>query len=375
MNIVQVINIRWWNAIAEYGVSLARGLQKRKHKVFIIGEKDTPPVIKAEGWGIPTFTHLNLTKPWCFLSDFFRTKKFLKEEKIQVLNAHYGEGFFSLALAVKTLRAENPNSKIGLIRTRGEIRPPKGNWFNRVIHQRITDKLIVSSNFVKNLSIQSLNLSEEKIATIYPFVDIEKFRLDIDKKNLRRKLHIEEHTSIVGIVGRLDPVKGHKFFIEAAKKISDRNPNVKFLIVGEEKNIKIKELEQIAENFGIRNKVVFWGFCADVSGVMNICDVGIVSSIGSEAISRVTMEWMANSKPIVGTRVGSIPELIREGVTGFLVPPGDSNAIAEKIGFILQNKKKGQEMGKAGRKCIETAFTKEIFIKKTEELYKEIIGE
>ncbi len=373
MNIVQVVNIRWWNAIAEYGISLAKGLHKRRHQVFVIGEENTPPAIKAEGWGIPTFTRFNLNKPWCFLSDFFRLRKFLKKEKIQIVNAHCGEGFFTLALAIKSLRAENPNFKIGLVRTRGEMRPPKNNWFNRIIHRKVADKLIVSSDFVKNLSVNSLNLNENKIATVYPFVDTDKFQMDGEQKKLRKKLHIEEDIVIVGIVGRLDPVKGHRFFIEAARKISVKNPNVKFLIVGDEKNIKIKDLEQVAGNLGIRNKIIFTGFSANVSDMMNLCDMGVVASIGSEAISRVTMEWMSVGKPVVGTKVGSIPEIIRERVTGFLIPPGDSNLMAQKIDFLLQNKKRAQIMGKEGRKRIENVFTRDIFIKKMEEIYAEII--
>ncbi|MCK5533467.1 glycosyltransferase family 4 protein [bacterium] len=373
MNIVQVVNIRWWNAIAEYGISLAKGLHKRKHRVFVIGEKNTPPVIKAEGWGIPTYTHFNLNKPWCFLSDFFRLKEFLKKEKIQIINAHYGEGFFTLALAIKSLQAENSNFKIGLVRTRGEMRPPKNNWFNRIIHQKIADKLIVSSDFVKNLSVNSLHLEEKKIDTVYPFVDIEKFRLDNKQEKLRKKLHVEEKTTLVGVIGRLDPVKGHQIFIEAAGKISAKNSKVKFLIVGEEKNLKIKDLEQIAEKSGVRNKIIFVGFCANVSDVMNLCDVGVVSSVGSEAISRVTMEWMSVGKPVVGTKVGSIPEIIKEKITGFLVPPGDSDLMAQRIEFLLENKKRAQVMGKEGRKRIENVFTRDIFIKKMEEIYAEII--
>ncbi len=373
MNIVQVVNIRWWNAIAEYGISLSKGLYKRKHQVFVFGEKNTPPVIKAEGWGIPTFTHFNLNKPWCFLSDFFRLRKFLKKEKIQIVNAHYGAGFFTLVLAIKSLQLENSDFKIGLVRTRGEMRPPKNNWFNRIIHQKAADKLIVSSDFVKKLSVNSLNLSESKIATVYPFVDTEKFRMDGGQEKLHKKLHLEENIMLVGIVGRLDPVKGHQVFIEAARKISVKNPNVKFLIVGDEKNIKIKDLERIAGNMGIRNKIIFTGFCANVSGMMNLCDIGVVASIGSEAISRVTMEWMSVGKPVVGTKVGSIPEIIQEEITGFLVPPGDSDLMAQKIDFLLKNKKKAQVMGKEGRKHIENVFTKDIFIKKMEEIYSEII--
>ena len=289
------------------------------------------------------------------------------------MNAHYGEGFFILALAIKSLQLENPDFKIGLVRTRGEMRPPKNNWFNRIIHQKVADKLIVSSDFVKNLSVNSLNLSGNRIATVYPFVDTEKFQMDGGQEKLHKKLHIEKDIILIGIVGRLDQVKGHRFFIEAARKVSVKNPNVKFLIVGDEKNIKIKDLEQIAENLGIKNKIIFTGFCTNVSDMMNLCDIGVVASIGSEAISRVAMEWMSVGKPVVGTKVGSIPEIIEEEITGFLVPPGDSNLMAQKIDFLLKNKKKAQIMGKEGRKCIENVFTRDIFIKKMEEIYAEII--
>src|SRR5262249_37445853 len=137
---------------------------------------------------------------------------------------------------------------------------------------------------------------------------------------------------VLGIVARLDPVKGHRYLLEAVALLRNIYPSLRIKIVGNPENIKQRDLEQIAERLGIDDQVEFMGFQASIPKIMESCSIGVISSIGSEAVSRVALEWMAAGRPVVATRVGCLPEIVKDGETGYLVEPKDAPALARALG-------------------------------------------
>ncbi len=106
---------------------------------------------------------------------------------------------------------------------------------------------------------------------------------------------------------------------------------------------------------------------------MSSCDIGVVSSIGSETNCRVVLEWMSVGKPVVGTTVGVIPEVIVDGKTGSLVPAGDSLRLADALMKLIDNKKKCADYGLAGRAIVEKEYTIEKMVKNTLDFYEEAL--
>ncbi|MCK5380937.1 MAG: glycosyltransferase family 4 protein, partial [Candidatus Latescibacteria bacterium] len=132
-----------------------------------------------------------------------------------------------------------------------------------------------------------------------------------------------------------------------------------FLIVGFDCGVHKEDLEAWVEKAGIadRARVLVLERVPDLSKIMAAVDLGVISSIGSEAISRITMEYMATGKPMVCTTVGGIPELVLPGQTGMLVPPEQPAAMAEAMSELLSEPERLSHMGALGRKRMEQRFS------------------
>jgi len=173
----------------------------------------------------------------------------------------------------------------------------------------------------------------------------------------------------VGILGRLSPVKGHRYFIEAAAEVLKSFQFVKFLIAGEDAQVKSYRLKEMVKEMGISDKFIFVGWVEDTRKIISLMDIAAVASTGSETIARVALEYMALGKPVVGTEINAIPEVIKDGISGFIVRPEDSRGMAEVMLQLLEDKDKREKFGKASRALIENEFSLDNFVDKTEEFY------
>ncbi len=241
--------------------------------------------------------------------------------------------------------------------------------YNRLL-KKIPHKFIAISNAIETNILEELKVDPDKVTTIYNGTDLSIFQenIDIDKK--REELNLPYHLPIVGIIGRLIAMKGHKYFLESIPIILKKNKNVFFLIVGKG-NLR-RELELLAEKLKITKYVRFIGYQHDVNTMIKLMDIVLVPSV-SEAFGRVITESMACSKPVIATRVGGIAEIVVDGVTGILVPPRDVQAMADAILNLLEDKTKAKQLGEEGRKRVEEKFNGVLFVDNTERLFKELL--
>ena len=175
------------------------------------------------------------------------------------------------------------------------------------------------------------------------------------------------------MVGRLSPVKGHKYFIQAAEIVARKTQKVKFIIAGQDAQIKASELEGMIKESNLEKNFRFVGKIGDVREIFSIFDVGVVASMGSETIWRVALVYMAMGRPVVGSSVNAFPEVIGNGVNGLVVPPGDPEALGEAILRLLQNKEERMKFGISARSLVEKDFSLAQFAKKTEEVYFDLL--
>jgi glycosyltransferase involved in cell wall biosynthesis len=228
-------------------------------------------------------------------------------------------------------------------------------------------KCIANCHAVKDQMIQQENIPSEKIEVIYNGIDFSGYQEALKDKSLRVELGIVDGTPLVGLIANFNfEIKGHVYFLEAAKKILEKVPNVKFVLVGD--GPLRPRYEEVAQELNLNNNVYFLGKRADVPTIISNLDVSVLSST-NEGFSNVIMESMAAGKPVVATNVGGSKEMVADGVTGYLVPPADSNSMAEAIMALLQNPDKAVAMGVAGNKIVQEKFTVEAMVKKYEKLY------
>ncbi len=185
----------------------------------------------------------------------------------------------------------------------------------------------------------------------------------------RLRYGIAEDEILFGIFGRLDPVKGHKYYIKAAWQVLKEYSKAKFLIIGSG-NLE-QELKELILRYGLEDSVIFTGYVDDVSELLNTVDV-VVNASETEAMSLSLLEAMSLSKPIIATRVGGNTELITPNEDGILVNYADSTSLALAMLRLICNPDFADIIGKAaGQKMLEH-YTVEKAVTRLEDVYKEI---
>jgi glycosyltransferase involved in cell wall biosynthesis len=211
-----------------------------------------------------------------------------------------------------------------------------------------------------------------RIKVIYNGIDISSFGNGESMNGLRKELGIDGQALIVGVTARLEYEKGHIYLIEAARIVKREMPNVVYLIVGD--GSLRKELEEYAHKVNLYKDFRFLGFRRDVIELTHIYDVAVLPST-SEALGYALIEAMACGKPVIGTRVGGIPEVIDDGETGYIAEPRDPESLAQLIIELISDREKAERMGKAGKGRAEQLFQESRMVKETLALYQHLLSE
>ena len=176
---------------------------------------------------------------------------------------------------------------------------------------------------------------------------------------------------VISIVGRLKAVKGHRIFLESARKVLTARPDVRFWIVGDGE--LRGELEAIASRLGLTQAVSFLGYRSDAWHAMAMSDVVVCASL-YEAFPRTLLEALAMERPVVATAVGGIPEIVIDGETGVLTPAGDPNALASAVLRLLDDRELARRLAAAGRELVCQRYTVEAHAAALASLYREALA-
>ncbi|HOV80591.1 MAG TPA: glycosyltransferase family 4 protein [Bacillota bacterium] len=238
-------------------------------------------------------------------------------------------------------------------------------WLNRLTCRRV---IAVSGAVRENLLAGGM--PEEKIEVIYNGIDVEKFRAEA-LKDVAGGGPGAGGGFVVGMVARLEPEKGHRYFLEAAAQVLKKVENVSFMVVGA--GSLADELAQKAGELGIGERVVFTGHRDEIAPLVAAMDVLVVPSL-TEAFGLSLIEGMCLGRPCVASAVGGIKEIAGEnGRAVFLVPPGDAAAIAEKVVFLLKNPEFARAMGRRAALEVEKRFSAGEMAEKITGLYYRMV--
>lgn len=191
-------------------------------------------------------------------------------------------------------------------------------------------------------------------------------------RDVRAKLGIDQRQPTVGMVAVLRRQKALDVLIEATALLRDEFPDVRVLVAGGEDEAAYTEfLMQTIDRFGLHDAVSLLGDCDYVPDFLEALDVAVLCS-DYEGSPLVVMEYMDAAKPVVATRVGGVPDLVEDGVTGLLVDRRSPRALADAIASLLRNPSRAAAMGQAGRERRRTGFSVEAMTRQVEELYEEL---
>ena len=231
---------------------------------------------------------------------------------------------------------------------------------------RHTHRIISCSDAVKQRVAKEEKVSEDHFLTIHNAIDTKKFVANCSKKESRIKLGLNPDMPVIGFIASLAPRKGHIYLFQAMRLTLYSYPELKLLIVGE--GPLRRKLEVFVQQSHLGNSVEFMGSRRDIPQLLKAMDIFVSPAI-KEAFGINLIEAMYSEVPCIATNVGGIPEVVRDGVTGILVPQADPQALARAIKELLDKPELAKKYGEAGRRRVLENFTADKYIEKLENLY------
>jgi glycosyltransferase involved in cell wall biosynthesis len=306
-----------------------------------------------------------------FVKQLGRLRRYIKDNKIDVVHTHcfYTNIFGMTGAFLSGVRARvTSKGETDGFRTPMQKRAERAAF--RLAHRVIANCLVVQKQLIRE------GVSPARIVQHYNGLDLERMKV---QPQLRREealaafgLPIKPARRFVTIVANLhNPVKDHPVFLRAAARVHTAVPEAAFVIAGEG---ELEEsLRALAEQLGIQREVFFIGRCEDVGKLLFASDIGVLSS-KAEGFANAILEYMAAGLPVVATDAGGVREAVQEGETGFIVPPGDDEKMAERIIAIFNDSERARLMGKQGRAIAEQRFSCDHHLRNTLDLYAELLS-
>jgi glycosyltransferase involved in cell wall biosynthesis len=305
-----------------------------------------------------------------------RLTRWLRRERIALLHTHDFYAGLLGVLAARLARVKCIAAQRHLSLSDRRVH----EWGTQLIH-RLADRLLVNSEAIRDFLLESYNVPPEKIALIRNGLLVAETdasaagetdaqtRLSAHDR-LCRELRLNRDARLIGMVGRLHPVKGHRYLIEAAVRVIHVFPQAHFLLVGS--GPLREEIEIQAVQLGVSQHVHVLGDRPDAAQLVGDFEVAVLASL-QEGLPNAVMEAQAAGTPVVATAVGGVPELIRDGETGYLVQPADAESLAAGILHVLKEPDEARLVGARGRVFVRQHFDMQQMVSNVEALYDEVL--
>lgn len=241
-------------------------------------------------------------------------------------------------------------------------------WLERMLG-RISTRLIAVSPEVA-ADLERLRIGRGKTVVVRLGLELERLAGNPGGV-LRKELGIAQESPMIGIVGRLVPIKAHDLFLDAAEQVANLDPNAAFVIVGDGE--LWDELHRQVESRGLAKRVHFTGWRSDLDAVYSDLDV-VVCCSKNEGTPVSLIEAGAAGRPVIGTRVGGMPDIITAGVNGLLVPSGDAGALAASIVELLGDPGRREAMGAAGQRMALDRYGADRMVNELKDLYRTLLA-
>ena len=304
----------------------------------------------------------------------FKLYRLMRRERPQIVHTHESKAGFLGRLAARIAGVPIVLHTYHGHVLRGYYGPLK-SWALRCMEQLLallTDRLIAVSEQVKCDLVQYRVACSEKISVVPLGFDLEPFlSSEAHRGSFRREMNLNGSTRLVGIVGRLFPIKNHRLFLDAAALVTVEEPASRFVVVGD--GVLRQELDQYARDLSIRDMVIFTGWRRDLPRIYADLDVLVVSS-DNEGTPVSVIESMASGCPVVATRVGGIPDVISDGDTGYLVPAGDADALASRILSLLRDDQEVSRLRASARAYARDRYNLRRLISDIQAIYENLIS-
>jgi glycosyltransferase involved in cell wall biosynthesis len=346
------VSCRGWSSDAYWAARVTRELERRGHEVTLGCRRGTERAVidraRAEGVSrIATFEFAGGVRPGADAADLRRLRRAVADA--DVVHVHRGKEHW-LAVVASRLAGGRP-----VIRTRHIVQAIRPHAGNRWLYGRATELVVAVSEAIRGQCVAAGLLAPERIVTLRGGADAEAYRPAPADPEVRRALGAEPDRPLVGVVGGLRVMKGHRILIEAAAQLARRGIRPRIAFVG--RGPMESSLRQAVAQAGLDAQITLGGFASDLPAVMAALDLALYVPLESEGMSRVVFEYLAAGLPLVASRVGVVPEVLVDGEHAALVPAGDAAILATTLAALLDDPARRRRLGLAGRRLLVEQFS------------------
>jgi glycosyltransferase involved in cell wall biosynthesis len=301
----------------------------------------------------------------------FRLRSMVREKRIDLVHAHLPYAAVGARLGLRL--PPTHGRRCALVYTEHNVwgcYHPLTRWANLLTLPMSDHVFTVSEAVGRSMrSPRWLPLRPPAIETLHHGLDWNDFSQTAMTPTARREFWIPLSAPLIGTVANFRREKGHRYLLEAFGKVREAHPDTRLLLVGQ--GPLEGETRRRAADQGLDGSVIFAGYRDDALRILPTFDVFVLPS-QHEGLSIALLEAMALGRPIVATRVGGVPEVVEDGVTGFLVPPRDPAALAAAIVTLLESPALRERMGEAARRRA-THFDIRSSVRRVEQVYEELL--
>jgi len=322
MNILYIESSRSWGG-QEYRTCLEiNWLNAHGHQAWLICNPDSQVHSKASELGprLVTMPLRSRFDPVCSL----RLWKFCRNNRIDLLKTYSSKDHWICL----------PLFLFGIPLSRARcITDPIGSRSRAFVFKHGCSQIVADASVIKRQLIEEHGVNPAKIEVIGSAVDLEKFKPPRDRTKFRREIGVGDEIPLIGNVGMIRPDKGQLELVKSAPLVLEKRPDARFAIVGQGTGILKRgiNVRNAIDRAGLADKIIMAGYRWDTPNVYAACDVIVIASLRTEASPIVLREAFASGRPVIATKVGDIPEIIRHRENGLLIEPGNTQALASAI--------------------------------------------
>jgi glycosyltransferase involved in cell wall biosynthesis len=346
-----------WGGQEVRNLTEARWLQDLGWRVLVACSPGGRILARAQRAGITAFP-VPMKRAW----DLFAVQRLaalIRRERVDLVHTHSSVDAWLGGMAARLAR-------VPVVRTR-HVSIPIRRRLNPV-YTLLADRVITSGEAIRRLVIAA-GVSPEKVVSIPAGVDLAAFSRPAGD---RIRGEFAPGRPVIGSIAMFRGSKGHDLLLEAFERLRGQFPEARLLLVGD--GIRRTWVESLVRERGLGGWVTFTGFREDVPDLLGAMDCFVLASTRTEGVPQSLLQAMAAGIPVVASAVGGIPEVIEDGATGLLVPPGDPGALAEAVGTVVKDPESARRRAEAGRALVGAQFSRERVMGRLATLYVELIA-
>ena len=333
-----------------------RWLRAHGWDTLIVAQPGSRLFVEAQSGALPTV--VLAMRHASDLGAVLRLRRLLRDRRASLVHTHSSVDSWIGGLAARSLR-------LPVVRSRHvTIAVPR----RRALVYRLAHRVLTSAERVRDVLVEA-GVDPRKIVPVPPGVDTDRFHPDVSGARVRAELGLRG--PVAGLVANIRGSKGHDVFLDAAGAVAAVAPDARFLVVGD--GVGFDEVRSRVRARGLEGVVIMTGFRRDIPEVMAALDVLVLPSTRSEATSQVILQALAVGTPVVATAIGGSPEVIRDGVSGRLVPPHDAQALASAILATFNDHDGARTMARRGQAHVRERLSMDAQMGVTTAVYRELL--